>query len=147
MLSNFYFGIVTYCDPVQSRFSTTMFVVSSPHAHQKRASYYEGRLTRLERNTIIVIDDHRVQDGDRVTAVHVPAVGVGRLVRRVGYGVDVYVVVDDVLALIEQVMPFRAVNHVDIFDQDILRLEYGKRDGAEERRIGCAVVSESAFSQ
>ena len=109
---------------------------------QKQAPFtLTSRLTGLERNTIVVINDHRVQDSDSIAAVHVPAVGVGRLVRGVGHGVDVYVVIDDVQALVEQVVPLWTIDHVDILDQDILRLEDSQCDGAEEGRVSCAIVT------
>jgi hypothetical protein len=38
-----------------------------------------------------------------------------------------------------EIMPFWAVDHMDIFDQNIFGLEYGKSDWTQKGRVGCAI--------
>jgi hypothetical protein len=38
-----------------------------------------------------------------------------------------------------EIMPFWAVDHMDIFDQDVFGLEYGKSDWTQKRRVRCTI--------
>jgi len=94
----------------------------------------------LECDAVITVDDDRVQYLHIVATIHIPSVSVRSTMGGVGDRMDIDVVVDDIFALIDKVVPLRAVYHMYVVDGHVLSLEYGERDWPQEGRIACECV-------
>jgi len=90
---------------------------------------------RLERNTVVSVVYNGVFNRDLVAAIDVPSICVRWAMNGSRDGVDIDVLESDILPFVDQVEPLGAVDHLDIFDQDVGRLEYRHSYGTQQRRV------------